>query len=66
MKIMSSSNSPHNAVEDAIDLSKQDVNSNWNDLIRKTPTTVKRWVGGASDKKSDDGPQGNDKAGSSR
>ncbi len=32
-----------NAVETAIDLSKSDANSKWGELMRKSPTSVKRW-----------------------
>lgn len=32
--------SPYNVVEDAIDLAKLDTESDWDDLIRRSPTNV--------------------------
>ncbi len=42
-RVLYLSNSSYDAAEDAIDLSKSDVTSSWDDLIRKTARNVKPW-----------------------
>ncbi|HXN23336.1 MAG TPA: hypothetical protein VOA41_11405 [Candidatus Dormibacteraeota bacterium] len=36
-----SSNKPYDAVEDAIDLSRKDTNSTWDDLSKKKPSQAR-------------------------